>query len=106
MKGVRVIVEHAELAGAADREAEFEAAFGKARKVIAEAGGFRWTELLRCEERPETYLLRVGWESVEAHTVGFRESERFQCWRALVGPFFAKPPAVEHYRKLGDHFTG
>jgi len=106
MKGVRVIVEHAELAVAAGREVEFEAAFGEARKVLAEADGFRWTQLLRCEERPEAYLLLVGWESVEAHTVGFRESERFQRWRALVGPFFAKPPAVEHYQELGDHFTG
>jgi hypothetical protein len=42
---------------------------------------------------------------VEAHTVGFRSSERFQRWRALVGPFFAAPPAVEHYRTLGDRFT-
>ncbi|MER5756775.1 antibiotic biosynthesis monooxygenase [Streptomyces sp. NPDC002088] len=102
-----MIVEHAELAVTAGREAEFEAAFEEARKVLAKADGFRWTELLRCEERPEAYLLLVGWEeSVEAHTVGFRESERFQRWRALVGPFFAKPPTVEHYRKLGDHLTG
>lgn len=101
-----MVVEHAELTVEAGREAEFQEVFGKAREVLAEADGFRWAELLRCEERPRTYLLLVGWESVEAHTVGFRESERFQGWRALVGPFFAKPPAVEHYLELGDHFTG
>ncbi|MHA5053661.1 antibiotic biosynthesis monooxygenase family protein [Streptomyces sp. SD15] len=101
-----MIVEHAELTVETGREGDFEAAFEKAREVLAEADGFRWTELLRCEERPGTFLLLVGWESVEAHTVGFRESERFQRWRALVGPFFARPPAVEHYHELGDRFPG
>ncbi|MGW1026361.1 antibiotic biosynthesis monooxygenase family protein [Streptomyces sp. NPDC002577] len=101
-----MVVEHAELTVAAGREAEFEAAFDEGRKVLAEADGFRWAELLRCEERPQAYLLLVGWESVEAHTVGFRESERFQRWRAVVGPFFAEPPAVEHYRELGDRYSG
>ncbi|MGW1500311.1 antibiotic biosynthesis monooxygenase family protein [Streptomyces mirabilis] len=100
-----MIVEHAALTVEAGRERVFEAVFDKAREVLAEADGFRWTELLRCEERPDRYLLLVGWTSVEAHTVGFRSSERFQRWRALVGPFFAAPPVVEHYRTLGDRLT-
>ncbi|MEU6350824.1 antibiotic biosynthesis monooxygenase family protein [Streptomyces sp. NPDC047072] len=93
-----MVVEHAELTVEAGREAEFQEVFGKAREVLAEADGFRWAELLRCEERPSVFLLLVGWESVEAHMTGFRESERFGRWRALVGPFFAAPPAVEHHR--------
>lgn len=101
-----MVVEHALLTVEAGREGEFQEVFGKAREVLAEAAGFRWAELLRCEERPRTFLLLVGWESVEAHTVGFRESERFARWRALVGPFFAEPPAVEHYRELGPRFLG
>ncbi|MGI5452176.1 antibiotic biosynthesis monooxygenase family protein [Streptomyces sp. CA-249302] len=101
-----MVVEHAELTVAAGREAEFQEVFGKAREVLAEADGFRWAELLRCEERPRTFLLLVGWESVEAHMVGFRESERFGRWRALVGPFFAEPPAVTHFHELGPRFLG
>lgn len=95
-----MVVEHARLTVEAGREEEFQEVFGKARQVLAEADGFRWAELLRCEERPRVYLLLVGWESVEAHTVGFRESGRFQRWRALVGPFFAAPPDVEHYHEV------
>lgn len=101
-----MIVEHAVLTVEAGREQEFEAAFLKGREILAEADGFRWAELLRCEERPDGYLLLVGWESVEAHTVGFRESERFVRWRAVVGPFFTQPPAVEHHRVLGARFCG
>jgi heme-degrading monooxygenase HmoA len=101
-----VIVEHAELTVGPGRTEEFEAAFAEARKVISEADGFRWVELLRGVERPGTYLLLVGWESVEAHTVGFRESERFPRWRALVGPYFAEPPRVEHFAPRSERFSG
>ncbi|NUO44068.1 MAG: antibiotic biosynthesis monooxygenase [Streptomyces sp.] len=95
-----MVVEHARLTVEAGREEEFQEVFGKARLVLAEAEGFRWAELLRCEERPRVFLLLVGWESVESHMTGFRESERFQRWRALVGPFFAEPPAVAHYHQV------
>ncbi|MCL8017250.1 antibiotic biosynthesis monooxygenase [Streptomyces sp. AS02] len=100
-----MVVEHAELTVEAGREAEFTQMFDKAREVLAEADGFRWTELLRCADRPQTFLLLVGWDSVEAHTVGFRASERFQRWRALVGPYFAEPPTVEHYHELGPRLS-
>ncbi|MFJ9535815.1 antibiotic biosynthesis monooxygenase family protein [Streptomyces sp. NPDC101225] len=101
-----MVVEHAQLTVAAGREDEFQEVFGTAREVLAEADGFRWAELLRCEERPRAFLLLVGWESVEAHTAHFRGSARFGRWRELVGPFFAEPPAVEHYRELGPRFPG
>jgi hypothetical protein len=29
--------------------------------------------------------------------VGFRQSPAFAEWRAIVGPFFAVPPTVEHF---------
>jgi hypothetical protein len=29
--------------------------------------------------------------------VGFRQSPLFAEWRAIVGPFFAAPPNVEHF---------
>ncbi|MEV0737993.1 antibiotic biosynthesis monooxygenase family protein [Streptomyces sp. NPDC050549] len=100
-----MIVEHAELTVETGREREFAEVFGKAREVLAEAAGFRWAELLRGVERPGVFLLLVGWDSVEAHMVGFRESEAFARWRALVGPFFTEPPAVEHFRELGVRFS-
>ena len=89
-----MIIEHAELT-VSDAEA-FEEAFAQARQVIAQADGFRWVELLHGIERPDVYVLLVGWDSVEAHMTGFRESPRFARWRALVGPYFTKPPEVHH----------
>ena len=65
--------------------------------VLAAAEGFRGFKVNKGIESPERYVLMVFWETLEAHTVGFRESPRFAQWRAIVGPFFAGPPVVEHF---------
>jgi len=76
----------------------FEAAIAKgASEVISQAKGFRGYKVNRSIESPERYVLQVFWETLEDHTVGFRESSAFPAWRAVVGPFFAAPPAVEHF---------
>ncbi len=92
------VVEHAEIRVLPGRERDFEAAFATGHTAIAQAEGYRWARLLRQAEAPSTYLLLVGWDSLEAHTVTFRESELFSSWRSAVGPFFDGPPSVVHYR--------
>lgn len=92
-----MIFEHAVLMIEPGRESEFEAAFAAAPEVFARADGCHGAELRRCTETPSRYVVIVGWDSVEAHTVGFRESPLFTEWRGIVGGFFASPPAVEHY---------
>jgi quinol monooxygenase YgiN len=100
MYAVRMIVEHAEFSIAEADAEKFEAAFAEAKELLAQTEGFHWARMHRGVERPGSYLLLVGWESVEAHMVNFRESERFPTWRALIGPYFASTPNVEHYREV------
>jgi heme-degrading monooxygenase HmoA len=50
-----------------------------------------------CIENPKRYLLLVEWETLEAHTVGFRQSQRDQEWRALLHHFYEPFPTVEHF---------
>ena len=95
-----MIVEHAEFSIAEADAEKFEAAFAEAKQLLAQTEGFQWARMHRGVERPGSYLLLVGWESVEAHMVNFRESERFPTWRALIGPYFASTPNVEHYREV------
>jgi quinol monooxygenase YgiN len=45
---------------------------------------------------PDRFVLLVEWDSVEVHAANFRTTERFTAWRALIGPYFARPPRVEH----------
>jgi heme-degrading monooxygenase HmoA len=65
--------------------------------VIGNAKGFQGYKVNRGLESPERYILQVFWDTLEDHTVGFRQSDAFTQWRAIVGPFFASPPVVEHF---------
>ena len=95
-----MVLERAQLSIAPDQEADFEAAFATAKDVIASSPGFVRLTLSRGVESPSSYLLIVEWERLEDHTEVFRGSERFTQWRALVGPFFASPPDVEHFAEV------
>lgn len=77
-------------------ETQFESAVENASKHFKAADGYISMSLHRSIENPSRYRLVVGWETVEHHTINFRESEGFQAWRALAGPCFAAPPRVEH----------
>ncbi len=78
-------------------EPEFEAAFEKAKTIIASISGFRSLDLQRCIERPSRYLLLVGWETLEDHTQGFRGSAQYSEWRRLLHHFYDPFPTVEHF---------
>jgi heme-degrading monooxygenase HmoA len=97
-----MILEHADIRIDPARAAEFEEAILRgASTVIAEAKGFRGYKVNRSIESPGRYLLMIYWDTLEDHTVGFRGSDAFAQWRAIVGPFFAQPPVVEHLELVG-----
>lgn len=77
-------------------ELEFELGVGLAGPIYHRAKGFIGLRLQRSLEVPNRYRLFVKWETLEDHTVHFRESADFQEWRRLVGHCFASPPSVEH----------
>jgi heme-degrading monooxygenase HmoA len=95
-----MILEAAVLPVIAGREAKFEAAFREASPIIASMPGYLGHELQRCIEAPERYLLLVRWETLEAHTVGFRGSPEYQRWRALLHHFYDPFPVVEHFEAI------
>ncbi len=93
-----MILEVADIRIAPGRNAEFEAAIlHGAATVIAGSKGFRGYKVNRGVESGERYLLMIYWETLENHTVDFRQGPLFAQWRAIVGPFFAAPPVVEHF---------
>ena len=91
-----MIWERATLTITTGQESAFEAAVAQAAPHFKAARGCRSMALHRSIENPQTYLLLVGWDSVEDHMVHFRESDGFTQWRKLVSPHFASPPVVEH----------
>ena len=60
-------------------------------------GRYQGYTINRGIESPDRYVLQIHWDTLEDHTVGFRQSDLFTQWRAIIGPFFAAPPVVEHF---------
>lgn len=92
-----MILEAAILNVRAGQETEFEQAMRRAQPLIAATPGFEGLKVHRCIETPNRYLLLVNWRSLEDHTVGFRQSARYQQWRDLLHHFYEPFPTVEHY---------
>ncbi len=84
-------------------QADFEKAVQLALDtVFSRAKGFEGYTFRKSIESADRYLLLLSWTTLEDHTVGFRGSELFTEWRALVGNFFASPPFVEHFTLLSS----
>lgn len=96
-----MILEIADIRIQPGQQAAFEAALQQGvDSVIAQARGFRGYKVNKGIESPERYLLMIFWDTLDDHTVHFRGGPLFPQWRALVGPFFAAPPQVEHFTLL------
>lgn len=83
-----------------NQEQEFEKAFNDAQKIISSINGYISHQLQKCIEKNNRYILLVNWETLEDHTVGFRESKEYQEWRALLHHFYEPFPEVEHYQNV------
>jgi heme-degrading monooxygenase HmoA len=82
------------------QEAAFEMAMKNARPLIESTPGFVSIDVRRCVETPNRYLLLVSWRALEDHTIGFRQSDRYQQWRDLLHHFYDPFPSVEHYSEV------
>jgi heme-degrading monooxygenase HmoA len=78
----------------------FERAFSEAQSIIASMPGYQRHELRSCIESDQRYLLLVWWDTLEAHTEGFRGSAEYERWKALLHGFYDPFPSVEHYAPL------
>ena len=81
-------------------EVDFERDFKLAGQYISSVNGYINHSLKKCMEQPGKYLLLVEWESLEAHTEGFRQSAGYQEWKKLLHHYYDPFPVVEHYRNV------
>ena len=94
-----MILEVADIRIPPGKNAEFEAAVGQglATVIAPRAKGYIAHKVQRGIESPERYLLMIRWQTLENHTVDFRQ----QC-RSFIGPFLAVPPHVEHFELAAE----
>ncbi len=78
----------------------FELAFAQAQEIIATMPGYLSHQLQRCLEAADKYILLVQWQTLEDHTVGFRQSAQYLEWKRLLHHFYEPFPVVEHYESV------
>lgn len=93
-----MIIEHVHLKIKPNQSAAFEAAFQIAKTLIAPMQGFNAVQLIKHVEQPDAYILIIFWGHLEDHTEGFRQSEAYLEWKALLHPFYDPMPTVEYYQ--------
>ncbi len=80
------------------QETAFERDFAVASQYIRSIPGYVSHELQHCVEKPSRYLLLAHWQTLEAHTEGFRKSPQYAEWKKLLHHYYDPFPTVEHYR--------
>ncbi len=92
-----MILEVAVLNIISGKQLDFENSFAQAQRIISSMKGYISHELQKCIENDHQYILLVKWETLEDHTIGFRNSDDYQEWKALLHHFYDPFPTVEHY---------
>ena len=93
-----MILEIADIRIATGKNEAFEAAIQHGLATVASRSvGYRAHKVHKGIESPDRYVLMIWWDTLENHTVDFRQGPLFAEWRAIVGPFFSVPPSVEHF---------
>jgi heme-degrading monooxygenase HmoA len=93
-----MIIEHVHLNIKPNRNHAFEEAFQKAKSIIYPMAGLNAVQLIKNIQDDHHYILLIFWDCIEDHTEGFRKSEAYQEWKALLHPFYDPMPMVEYYQ--------
>jgi len=82
------------------QEELFERDFAKASACIRAIAGYISHELHCCVETKGRYILLARWDTLEAHTEGFRRSPQYLEWKRLLHHYYDPFPTVEHYAQV------
>ena len=81
--------------------ADFEESYGRAQEALQNSPHCLAYDLARCTEAPEHYILRIEWDSLDGHLMGFRRSEAFRAFLKEVRPFIQNLEEMRHYEGTG-----
>ena len=97
---ITVTVEYIRYQLPADRTSDFEAAYGRAARILAQAPQCVDFELSRCAEEPGAYILRITWTSPEDHLRGFRGGDLFPGFLAEIRTYIESIQEMRHYEPV------
>lgn len=77
----------------------FIEAYAQAGEVLKQSPHCLGFELLRSKKDPALFLLTIRWDSAEGHLSGFRRSEVFPKFFALIRRYVGNILEMEHYER-------
>lgn len=80
-------------------EEDFIEAYNGVSDILEQADGSHGATLHRGVENPETFILIVGWDSVESHT-NLTQKPEFGKFGEAIAPYMAGQPEVSHVEPL------
>jgi heme-degrading monooxygenase HmoA len=95
-----MVIEIAVLRAKADTSDKLRDGLRLARAVIVRAPGYRGSEFYQGLEDPRSFILRVEWDTIEAHMRDFRQSPLLAEWRSHFYHLLDGTPAVTHYQVI------
>jgi heme-degrading monooxygenase HmoA len=78
----------------------FETAFAKAQRLLVSMRGYLSHDLQHSVESDQIYVLLIEWRALEDATLGFRKSNEYERWMALIQGFLLEAPHVQHFRAV------
>ena len=75
----------------------FEGAYRAASASLDASKHCLGYELARCIEEQDRYILRIEWDSLDGHQVGFRHAPEFAAFLAAIKPYIGEIEEMQHY---------
>ena len=92
-----MIVEYIRYTMTAHMPEQIIEAYGKAAVHLDAAAECVDYELTQCAEDPKSLILRIRWQSAEAHMDGFRRGPHFPPFLNAIRPFVGEIVEMRHY---------
>jgi quinol monooxygenase YgiN len=104
-QGGIVIVEYIRYALKKNATESLVAAYTSAAQYLRDAPECLGYEMTICAAEPASCVLRIEWQSAEAHMNGFRRSPNFPPFLALIRPFIGEIVEMRHYEPTALAWT-
>jgi quinol monooxygenase YgiN len=95
-----MVTEIAEFTARPGKADELQAGLTRAMDVIRRGEGCRGIILRHCIEEPDRFVYEITWETLQHHTVAFRQGPLFAEYRGHINGLFVEPVVVHHYNTL------
>ena len=98
-----MVLEHVDIRILPGMQDAFEAAIVLGmRTVITRAQGMLGYRLDKCVETPERYLMQITWARIQDHMVAYKQGPLSPEFRAIVEPYFAQIPVMQHFELVAQ----